>query len=181
MLKLLSEELILLAQKDQKLRLNTGKVLSCKRSTEKTDKKNTKRLEKIINKIGWPTVGKVGKEASYAAWLIAQHSDWDVAFQERCLRLILEEKNDVLQSNIAYLTDRVAVNRKKPQVYGTQFYKNTKGAMVPHPIRNAAGLSIRREKMGLEPFVVYKQKMTGKFRYAKDYKNPMIGRFYKAL
>jgi hypothetical protein len=36
--------------------------------------RNAKTLDEIIDTIGYPTVDKVGKEASEAAWLVIQHS-----------------------------------------------------------------------------------------------------------
>ncbi len=142
---------------------------------------NSKRLKRIIDQIhAWPTIGMVGEEASYAAWLIVQHADHDSIFQERCLGLMLQAKDDVLLSNIAYLTDRVAVNKGKPQMYGTQFCNNENGELVPRPIKNPKGLDVRRLKVGLEPFLIYKQKMRGEFNWPEGYENPKIGRFNKS-
>ena len=38
------------------------------------DKKNARLLLKLTQKLGWPTVSKVGHKSSHNAWLIAQHS-----------------------------------------------------------------------------------------------------------
>ncbi len=52
---------------------------------------NAKKLQTIIDEIGWPTISRVGIEAASAAWLIAQHSDFDKNFQRRCLELMKAE------------------------------------------------------------------------------------------
>jgi len=94
-------------------------------------------LKKIIKEIGWPVISKVGKEASQAAWLVAQHADHDVKFQEYCLNLMKNASDgDVLKKQIAYLTDRILVNTGKKQLYGTQFYLNKKGVYGPRPIKD---------------------------------------------
>ena len=54
---------------------------------------NAKKLQSIIAEIGWPTISKVGIEAASAAWLIAQHSDFDKDFQNRCLELMKAESS----------------------------------------------------------------------------------------
>jgi hypothetical protein len=71
------------------------------------------RLREIIDEYGWPTFDLVGKAGSTAAWVIAQHSDYDVDLQEVFLAEITEAvaagQADVTE--MAYLWDRVAVNR----------------------------------------------------------------------
>lgn len=41
---------------------------------EQLHNRNAKILNDIIEAIGYPTIDKVGKEASEAAWLVIQHS-----------------------------------------------------------------------------------------------------------
>lgn len=99
-----AKELIEMAKEDQKMRIGhqSGKI----KFDFRVDLKNTKRLKKIIEKFGWPTISKVGKEASNAAWLLVQHADNDPKFQQKCLLLMLKVKvGDINLQNIAYLTD----------------------------------------------------------------------------
>ncbi|OGZ96396.1 MAG: hypothetical protein A2679_00040 [Candidatus Sungbacteria bacterium RIFCSPHIGHO2_01_FULL_54_26] len=92
---------------------------------------NTERLKKIIAKYGWPTIDLVGEKASRNAWLIIQHADHNVRFQKKCLALMQEiyQRNPhiISRENIAFLTDRILVNTKRAQLFGTQFYVNKKG------------------------------------------------------
>jgi hypothetical protein len=219
--KKISQELIKMGLRDQKMRIESQNPSENVKFNPEVDKANTSRLKTIIDKIGWPTISKVGEEASYAAWLIAQHADHDVSFQKKCLKLMLQVKNDILLnsstkttksdlvydlpagrqepesnlvnkiplasargillSNIAYLTDRVAVNCRKKQLYGTQFYQDREGKIVPRPISNLDKLDYRRRCMGLERFSKYEQKMKGEYKWEKEYKNPKVGRFNKSL
>jgi hypothetical protein len=175
-----SKELVEMGERDQKMRFDSQNPELNITFDKKIDKENKEKLQKIIKKIGWPTIAKVGEEASYAAWLVVQHADHDIAFQEECLKLMLESKEDVLPGNIAYLMDRVAVNKGELQIYGTQFYRNEDGQIIPRPIKDIKNLNSRRKEMGLEGFSVYRDKMIGEYRYAEEYKNPKIGRFFKS-
>ena len=58
---------------------------------------------------------------------------------------VLAKDREVNNRNYAYLTDRVLVAEKKPQLYGTQF--NTKdGELIPFPIEDEAN----KESLNIE-------------------------------
>lgn len=118
-------------------------------------------MRRIVREFGWPTISLVGKRASYWAWLLVQHADADAKFQEYCLKLMKKaaKYKQVSNTNIAYLTDRILVNKRKPQIYGTQFYKSKQGKLVPRPIKDTKPLDRRRKQMGLKSFASYKRKM----------------------
>jgi hypothetical protein len=84
---------------------------------------NAKILNDLIERIGYPTTDKVGKEASEAAWLVIQHAIGQPDFMRRCRELlqnaVSENKADPI--HLAYLTDRIAVIEGQSQFYGTQF------------------------------------------------------------
>lgn len=46
------------------------------------------RLKAIIDRHGWPGKSLVGEDGAQSAWLLVQHADVDLAFQERCLTLM---------------------------------------------------------------------------------------------
>ncbi len=126
------------------------------------DKTNTELLQKIIQKHGWPTISKFGEQASQDAWLIAQHADHDVAFQEQCLEMMKANKEDIDRTCIAYLEDRVLKNTHKPQKYGTQFMVEDDGKLVPYAIEDIEDIEKRRSEAGLEPYADYYKRMTEK-------------------
>lgn len=114
------------------------------------DEKSTEFIKNVVNEISLPTITKVGKKASYNAWLLVQHSR-DLKFQKSYLGLLKQNEKDINPANIAYLEDRVLMYEGKPQIYGTQFVLNKKtGKMEPHTIRDAANVNERRSKYGLE-------------------------------
>lgn len=152
----IAKDLLQMAEADQRMR-REGPL------DESVDKTNTQRMQEIVGQIGWPTISKVGKEASDAAWLIAQHADLNVDFQEQCLEAMSSSpEGEVEKEQIAYLTDRVRVNRGQKQLYGTQFYTNKETQEFgPKPIEDLDNLEERRSSMGLESFEDYKERMVG--------------------
>lgn len=123
------------------------------------DHKHTARLKEIIEVIGWPTIPAVGKKASTAAWLIAQHADHDLAFQRYCLELMRKAPlRSIDLTELAYLEDRVLINESKPQLYGTQFHF-INGTLQPRPITDKEHLEQRRKGVGLKSFDEYQREM----------------------
>lgn len=132
------------------------------------DKKNTFEMKKIISKYGWPGKSLVGKRGSLKVWLLVQHADHNVDFQEECLKLltIAAEKGEVDKKRVAYLTDRVLLHRGKKQIYGTQlrsFPQKGKLILKPQPIKNKKRIDERRKDFGLEPLEVYLVKARKKY------------------
>ena len=116
---------------------------------DEVDKTNTARMKEIISAIGWPTISQVGTEVATNAWLLVQHADHDPDFQERCLTLMKSlPADEVNQTDIAFLEDRVRVNRGEPQLYDTQF-RQINGQHVPKPIEDEANVDTRRRAMGM--------------------------------
>jgi hypothetical protein len=145
----LANELLQMAETDQAMRI---KVINGEAEWDSSvDQQNQARLMSIIEEYGWPTIPKVGAEASHAAWLLIQHSP-DLKFMERCLELMesLTER-EVSPANVAYLKDRVLMMNGKPQIYGTQFQGAGKD-MQAYPIEDADRVDERRASVGLGSF-----------------------------
>jgi hypothetical protein len=120
------------------------------------DRDNTARMKEIIAEHGWPGVTLVGDDGANAAWLLVQHADLDVPFQQRCLPLLAAAvaAGEAAPSNLAYLTDRVRVHLGQPQVYGTQLTL-TDGQLSPSPIEHETRVDERRAAAGLDPLAEY--------------------------
>jgi len=118
---------------------------------EQLHNSHAKILNDIIDDIGYPTVDKVGKEASEAAWLIIQHAIAQPHFMKKCLKLLEEAvcEHKANPINLAYLTDRIAVFEGKPQLYGTQFDWDENGQLNPQPIDDLAKVNQRRKSIEL--------------------------------
>lgn len=113
--------------------------------------RNAKILDEIIDAIGYPTVDKVGKEASEAAWLVIQHSIGQPDFMKKCVKLleVAVSENKANSRNLAYLTDRVAVFEGKPQLYGTQFDWDENEELNPNDFDDLIKVNQRRKSIGL--------------------------------
>ena len=113
--------------------------------------RNAKILDKIIDTIGYPTIDKVGKEASEAAWLVVQHSIGQPYLMKKFAELLKAavNENKADPKDLAYLTDRIAVFEGKPQLYGTQFDWDENGEMNPIQFDDIAKVKQRRKAIGL--------------------------------
>ena len=113
--------------------------------------KNAEILNDIIDKIGYPTIEKVGKEAGEATWLVIQHSIGRPNFMKKCMKLLENAVNDnkADPKNLAYLADRIAVFGGKPQFYGTQFDWDEHGELSPNFFDDLVQVNKRRKSLGL--------------------------------
>lgn len=120
---------------------------------DRIDKDNTVWLKKVVSRYGWPTVSAVGKRASHGAWLLIQHADHDIKFQKKVLKLLKEtfkeSEREIELADVAYLTDRVLIHEKRPQVFGTQFRQDKSGKFRPFPIKDKQNVDKRRVTHGL--------------------------------
>lgn len=135
--KNIAEEIIALKNADLGLRdklVRNGKLFDgYNHEMEALHEKNAEILSNIIDKIGYPTIEKVGKEANEAAWLVVQHSIGKPEFMKKCAvileKAVAEKQSDAKQ--LAYLSDRIAVFEGRAQLYGTQFDWDENGEMNP--------------------------------------------------
>lgn len=161
----IAAELKAMYEEDQMMRRQYLSDRKNQKWDDSIDLRNTKRLQEIIEDIGWPSISKVGDEGAMHAWLLAQHADHNPQFQKRCLALMKDEsKDDVDTQDIAFLEDRIAVGEGRPQLYGTQFYEDSDGQTKPRPILDPKNIEKRRKEMGLDSFEEYKKGMVEKVK-----------------
>lgn len=125
------------------------------------DYTRTQRLKAIIAEHGWPGRRLVGEDGDTAAWVVVQHADFDVAFQQQVVELMGAAVRDGQASpgNLAYLQDRVAVNTGAPQPHGTQV-RCRDGVPAPAtPLRDPGGVDALRASAGLAPLAEYYQEL----------------------
>ena len=152
---LIAQRIINLKNKDLKLRneLIKKEQLSngYNEEMEALHNANAQELNQIIDDIGYPTIDKVGKEASEAAWLIIQHAIGQPEFMKKSAKMLKKavQENKADPIGLAYLTDRIAVFEDKPQLYGTQFDWDIHGNMSPNRVDDIEKVNQRRKKLGL--------------------------------
>lgn len=157
--KIIAKRINQMAREDQKMRKShkKGVLLDIK-----IDKKNTAELKKIIKQYGWPVISLVGKKASFNAWLLVQHADHDRKFQKYVLNLLKTidlKSHDVDRANIAYLTDRLLVAKKKKQIFGTQFSFDKNGKLKLNPVKNQKKINTLRKEYCLPTMEKYLKMM----------------------
>lgn len=126
------------------------------------DHENTAWMKDLVTRHGWPTFAAVGEEGSGNAWLLVQHADQDVDFQEQCLELLRAavEQGQASRTHLAYLEDRVAMHRGRPQRYGTQFV-NESGGLGPYRLEDPARVDEWRAEVGLGTLAEYEALLRG--------------------
>ena len=116
-------------------------------------RQNTEEMKRIESKWGWPSLSVFGPETSMQAYWIVQHTDQDIAFQEKSLLLAAKnlETKDTDLSSFASLWDHVQVGKHQLQRYGTEGDCRGKGLWEPAPMEDPAHVNVRRHLMGLDP------------------------------
>ena len=134
--------------KDKKISLEEWKALV---------DKNTAYIKELIKADQFPFITKSSEKAYNSAFVAVQHSN-DKQLMLETVKL-LEDANteDVRKSHLAYLIDRLRIMDNKPQLYGTQFKKDSAGKITFFEIEKEEDLNKRREELGLGTFEEYKK------------------------
>lgn len=122
---------------------------------------NLKRIEEIIQMYGWPTYSMVGETAAKGAFMVIQHSN--IQIQQKYFVLIMDaaKKNEASKEWIALLMDRVSIQKKGVQIFGTQVYlvqgslNNQKPIYKYFPIQDEANVDSLRKEFGMIPLNEY--------------------------
>jgi len=121
-------------------------------------KAHRKRLGEVFDQYGFPGYDLVGKSGTHAFWLMVQHFDKYVGFQQKVLKAMKVEvkRGNANGQNFAYLTDRVLINTDQKQKYGTQvLYDNSVGKPYPKPLQNPSKVDEYRKAIGMESLNEY--------------------------
>ncbi|HEV7893822.1 MAG TPA: DUF6624 domain-containing protein [Pyrinomonadaceae bacterium] len=113
------------------------------------DEADTKRLNEILDKYGFPGVKLVGLDATRAFIIMLVHSP-SVELQKRALPHVERavRRKEIPPDDFAMLTDDVLANEHKLQLYGTNFdFVGDK--LVIQPSQDPARLDERRRRIGL--------------------------------
>lgn len=105
-----------------------------------------------MDKIGWPTRTKVGRDGATTAFLVFDHTSREI--MEKYFPLLEKAANEgeASKRNMATMKDRILVNRGNKQLYATQKYWDEKQAkFVFFPIEDPDNINKRRKDVGLEP------------------------------
>ena len=172
----LSNVLDSLVKEDQKWRelsrkVHNGEVDTFDLKTISTNMNLTDSLDflivrNIFNQLGYPGHDLVGPTSSHNFWLIVQHMDNHPDFQDSVLTKMKIEVNKGNSSSLdyAYLVDRVKVNTKQPQIYGTQMLVNKDSTSYePKLLFDPDKVNERRKSVGLQPIEEYIKTMNERY------------------
>jgi hypothetical protein len=119
---------------------------------EKVHIENARRLQKLIDKMGFPVLSNAGEQGVRLAWLIIQHA---IALPDFMREGLTQMRLAAGQSDwpldlLAYTEDQVAFFEGRLQIYGT--HKDWQDLeLKPTPILEPQKVDIRRRSMGLPP------------------------------
>jgi hypothetical protein len=167
----LRKEINMMTLKDQHLRYvraqHTNDSLSraIDQQISKSDYDNLNRATTIIQQYGWPKISQIGRDGQHNLWLIVQHADQDVLFQQLVLRAMQKcSATEYSMEHYAFLYDRIQCNLNYKQWYGTQVVWARNGeASAFRPMQYEYKVDQRRKKLGLQPLQIYA--LTYGFRY----------------
>lgn len=147
-----------------------GKGLS--KLMDDQDQANLVKVEKIIEKYGYPGKSMVGEPENYAVWYVIQHSPKI----EKYFPLIKKaaDEEELPFRLYAMMLDRKLVYENKEQIYGTQIRsvfstKNGKTEMMSFvwPIKDPDHVNELRKNSGFGSTIENYAKAAGGFEYKK--------------
>jgi hypothetical protein len=130
--------------------------------------KNEQELDRLIASKGWPRVGRVGREAAMAAYLVTMHSH--TGLQKKYLTTIKRicEEKELPWERYALIYDRSLVNENKPQRFGTHTkYNEQAKAEELYPLEDESKVNEWRKELGLPPLEEYLKQFNITFRPPK--------------
>lgn len=153
-----------IANRLQELREEDQQNIRLEHPDPEVNKKHLEELKNFLSQVTFIDITRFGWLAAHSAWLIVQHANHDVEFQEGYLKLMEANLDEVIVEDYARLIDRIKINKGLPQVYGTQFNPETLNTdYTPFPIDDEENLDKRRKDLGLCGFAEYKQIMLEKY------------------
>ena len=125
--------------------------------SNRVDEANLIVFKALLARWGWFPQKEWGEEADLHGWLLVQHADNDLPFQKKVLAILepLVKSGESDPSRFAYLYDRVAVNDRRLQRYGTQGFCTGPGKWTPRPIEDPEHVDEKRHAVGLPPMAEY--------------------------
>lgn len=120
---------------------------------EKIDSANLRFIEEFIAHYGYPGRSMVGEPTNEVAWYVIQHSDKIAQY----FKVIKEagRRKELPLKLVAMMQDRLLVEQKKKQIYGTQIARRKLGdskeeSVFVWPVKHPWFVNKRRKKAGFE-------------------------------
>ncbi len=127
---------------------------------QKNDSINQIEVFDILDSYGWPSSEIVGG-SNFAIWEVIQHTSLEAIEKYLPLFHKAATDNELNKSFVAMMEDRCDMWRNRPQKYGTQLIRNSKGENVPYTLLDPEKVDVWRAEMDLPPMQEYLKQMNG--------------------
>ncbi len=170
--KKLHDELMKITTRTERLVYNRiGEKVSdeaLRKSVDEARVQNNLRLCQILQEFGWPSSALVGADGVGATLYLIRNSR-EAGLQMDLLPVIVAavKKGEVPKPELAELVDRVRVDARMKQLFGTQL-KFINGFLVLAPIEGEAQVDARRKQFELPPLATNLRQLEG------EYQTPVI-------
>ena len=151
----LRDELLEMARRDEAVRAElvaSGELFGgYEPRMARIHERNSRRLRRIIESVGWPGENLVGRDGAEAAWIVLQHAIAEPGLLRCALPLLQDAAREgkVSPRHAAMLEDRIRFFEGRPQRYATQFDWDADGNLSPGDVEDPQGLDERRRAVGL--------------------------------
>ena len=146
----LRAELLARAERDQHARLRWQRDRDWS-AVEAVDEDNLPFLAAAIDQHGWLGWDLVGPDGAHACWLLTQHCPPAQRAAWLPLLRTAVAQGQAEEVHLAYLSDRVAMDHDRPQLYGTQSLGWADSGSRLWPVSDLPGLGVRRARLGMAP------------------------------
>jgi hypothetical protein len=149
---------------------NSKEMKELLKDMHESDSLNLVQIRSVLDRWGWLGTDVIGESGSLTLFLVMQHAD--LKTQEKYLPFMKEAvKNGCAKaSDLAMLEDRIAIEKGKKQMYGTQISINSNGVFSLDPVEDEINLNERRVRVGLEPIEVYLKTYNSEYKFDKSKK-----------
>ena len=142
-----------------------GKMKEFMTEALRKDSLNQVFLDSVIIQYGRrPGYHLVGEEGDRAAWFIVQHADRNIVFQEKCMPFLVAafRQENTYPHNVAYLYDRIMINKGLKQRYATQM-RIIEGEIVFIDLEDESKVDYYRKCFDLPPLAFYKKALEERY------------------
>jgi hypothetical protein len=140
------------------------------------DQNNVAWLRRLVGTAGLPNVAEVGELGVHLMFLLLQHASTAPDLQQKALPILIDryKAGELPAADLARLIDRILVEQKKPQRFGTQFDWLSGKFPLPDPAR-VTEIDANRRELGLMPLADYACRMNDWFRAPRWGEPPPAG------
>ena len=146
-----------LLKKDQLLIKDFKQGLISKDKFRKESLKLSEVFLELIQKNGYPFRDKVNKKEYEAGIILTLHLP--IKHLELVSNIIFKFPDKILPKDVAFITDKLKVQRGERQVYGTQYKVKFNSEVEFLPIENEENLNEKRRALGLESIQNYEKRI----------------------